>query len=35
MEAFLTWVAALVDHDKAVTARAREVVRSEACRPAP
>jgi hypothetical protein len=34
MEAFLTWAAALVDHDKAVTARAREVVRSGACRPA-
>lgn len=35
LEAFLTWAATLVDHDKTVTARAREVVRSEACRPPP
>ena len=35
MEAFLTWAAVLVDHDKTVTAIAREVVRSAACRPSP
>ena len=31
MQAFLTWVAALVDHDREVTRRSGEVVASEAC----